>query len=133
MLYEIAAAKSRRGRTNAGGGLAPPWCCSVACRNIRQNENPASLTERLYEEEKRRTSALLFRFFSKLLDQIRCRIEIRPNENPTRTGQGRGLGNPQIWALQMRAPLGQLIGAPDVLRKPRFTCSRPAIHSTVIA
>src|SRR5262249_15710498 len=29
-----------------------------------------NLTERLYEEEKRRTNALLFRFFSKLLDQI---------------------------------------------------------------
>jgi hypothetical protein len=28
---------------------------------------------------------------------------------------------------------GVLIGAPEVLRKPRFTCSRPAIHSTVIA
>jgi hypothetical protein len=27
-----------------------------------------NLTERLYEEEKRRTNALLFRFFSKLLD-----------------------------------------------------------------
>jgi len=31
-----------------------------------------NLTERLYEEEKRRTNALLFRFFSKLLERETC-------------------------------------------------------------
>ena len=38
---------------------------SVATNRLHSEPN---LTERLYEEEKRRTNALLFRFFIKLLD-----------------------------------------------------------------
>jgi hypothetical protein len=41
VLYEIAAAKSRRGRKRTRVADWPPLCCSVACRDIRQNENPA--------------------------------------------------------------------------------------------
>src|SRR5258706_16276121 len=45
---------------------------SVATNRLHSEPN---LTEHLYEEEKRRTNALLFRFFSKLLEQMNLCLE----------------------------------------------------------
>ena len=56
----------------------PIYCWPPSFASARYRESVATnrlysepnLTERLYEEEKRRTNALLFRFFSKLLERF---------------------------------------------------------------
>src|SRR5262249_33276637 len=50
---------------------------SVATNRLHSEPN---LTEHLYEEEKRRTNALLFKFFSKLLEIIRDSLALPPHD-----------------------------------------------------